>query len=272
MKQIRLTVLLVIASSSGAACTQEAEGDDAIPGFAAQAHLAPNAMIPNAMIPNALNPALLVTNALRPSSLSSVALAALQDPGPAGDLSRQHLLYAVGCAFDPTQSFSFSWTDSGGIIRNEVYWGILGLVPTWASKQLNSSGQRYITACLAARVNRYGMTVNLSLRGPTGGLSLTSEEERAAFPRLEGAFWGNIYTATPSVHACHSTPDDENSRSHHRDCATGQLDANGTLVPCGIIQLAGDCSTACTTMNATNQFWSACGSPINPSVVTSALP
>src|SRR5262245_11675617 len=53
--------------------------------------LAPNALAPNALAPNALAPNALAPNALAPNALAPNAFAPIQDPGLAGDLSRQLL-------------------------------------------------------------------------------------------------------------------------------------------------------------------------------------
>src|SRR6266511_3083177 len=82
--------------------------------------LNPNALNPNALNPNALNPNALNPNALNPNALNPNALAALKDPGPSGDLSRQLIKYVVGCALDPSQSFRFSWTDNSGQVHEET--------------------------------------------------------------------------------------------------------------------------------------------------------
>src|SRR5262245_8399808 len=80
-----------------------------------------NSLVPNALVPNALVPNALVPNALVPNALSSSALSAIKDPGTGGTLSRAFMKYAVGCAFTPTQSFSFLWTDGQNVIHQEVY-------------------------------------------------------------------------------------------------------------------------------------------------------
>src|SRR5690349_5753296 len=93
-------------------CTDDRREPDELLGEALSAvetdnALNPNALNPNALNPNALNPNALNPNALNPNALSPDALAAIMDPGPTGELSRQHLKYTVGCALDSMQSFSF---------------------------------------------------------------------------------------------------------------------------------------------------------------------
>ena len=237
----------------------------------------PNAMNPNAMNPNAMNPNAMNPNALSPSAMSASAMTALQDPGSAGDLSRQLLKYTVSCALTPSQSFSFSWTDAAGVVHAEVYPGLLGLASAWATAPLSTSGAEWVSACLASRVNRYGVPVMLSSRGTVTQLS-TEAPERASYPMIEGAFFGNLFTATPAVYTCYTGDNIANSRSLQRDCATGHVNADGTVSSCGILQILGSCADFCSSIQAAKQYYPSCyttsghlGTPTS-TVVTTALP
>jgi hypothetical protein len=237
----------------------------------------PNAMNPNAMNPNAMNPNAMNPNALSPTAMSATAMAALLDPGTAGDLSRQLLRYTVSCALAPTRSFSLSWTDAAGAIHAEVYWGLLGLADDWATSPLSTTGAEWVSACLASRVNWYGVPVMLSSRGTVPQLATTSTE-RSTYSKLEGAFFGNLFTATPTVYTCYTVDDIANSRSAQRDCATGHLDSDGSVSSCGILQILGACADFCSSVQASKQYYPNCflisgrqGTP-TASVVTTALP
>jgi hypothetical protein len=219
-----------------------------------------NALNANALNANALNANDLSANALSPSTLNARASAAIQLTGQEGDLSRQLLLYTVSCALDTTQSFSFSWTDQSDVVHQETYWGLLALATSWATKPLGTSDAEWVTACLASRVNWYGEAVMLSSRGDRTSLS-TDSQERTAFPNVEGAFWGNLFTAQPQVFACHYSPNDENSRGHLRDCAAGHINSQGDLEPCGIIQLVGTCETLCSQPSNDVKYYPSCSGP-----------
>ncbi len=239
--------------------------------------LNPNALNPNALNPNALNPNALNPNALNPNALSPSALLAIQDPGSSGDLSRQLLRYTVSCAFTPTQSFSFSWTDTFGVVHPEVYLGLVGLAADWANTRLSTSGAEWVSACLASRVNWYGATVTISSRGPTEPLATTAEE-RAGYPAIEGAFFGNLFTTTPAVYSCYNATNVDNSRAQQRDCATGHLNPDGSVSSCGILQVLGSCSNYCNSIDPARQYYPSCftssdhlGTPMS-TVVTTALP
>ena len=226
---------------------------------------------PNAMNPNAMNP-----NAMNPNALSASALLALQDPGAAGDLSRQLLKYTVSCALDPTQSFSFSWVDSQGVAHAEVYPGLLGLATSWDSRAIDLGAQRWVSACLASRVNWYSTPVMLSSRGAHPNLRTQSAVERSDYPTQEGAFFGNIFGTSPAVYACYITPNVAHSRSLLRDCAAGHVDSSGNVVDCGPVQVLGDCASYCAPLDAAGLYYPSCaatvgGTPI-PNVVTTFLP
>jgi hypothetical protein len=244
------------------------EGEDL--AVSASALLVPNALVPNALVPNALVPNALVPN----------ALASIQRSDSAGESSRLLLEYTVGCAFDETQSFSFSWTDAAGIVHPETYQGLLGIAPGWATAPLtDQTRQRLVSACLAARTNWYGEPVLISARSHEDPLRLhTSSEELSAYPNLEGAFWGNLFGPEPYLNACHNPATVDLARSRQRDCAAGHVEA-GVVSPCGMIALVGPCNEVCDGFSSAGQHYIACidrpgvaGSPTTKAVITTALP
>jgi len=234
-----LTVMLLSTS----ACTGSPEDAESELGAARSALLTANALNANALNANAL-----AASALSPNVLTPGVMAAIKDPTAAGDLSRELLQYAVGCAFDPTQSFSFSWTDGASVIHNETYWGLLVLAPDWVSQPLSSSHQRWVSACLISRVNYFGVSVIISARGPTGGLNVVDSTELSTYTMLEGAFWGNVFDPTPTAFSCHDAPNVDYARSKNRVCAAGYLEG-GQIHACGIIQILGPCDVYCGALN-----------------------
>lgn len=242
--------------------------------------LAPNSLVPNALAPNALAPNALAPNALAPNSLAPTALTALQDATVVGDLARQLLRYTVGCALAPTQSFSFSWIDAAGVVRDETYAGELGIAPDWAAAPLTDvTRQRLVSACLAARVNWYGVSVVISVRSVRQPLrTIVTDEELADYPDIEGAFWGNVFSDTPYLNACYHPGNEAIARAALRDCAVGHVE-DGQTVPCGIIALRGPCSEACPGFSAGGEYYPLCKDhPEDPdslptaTVITTALP
>ncbi|WP_437608744.1 hypothetical protein WMF20_48300 [Sorangium sp. So ce834] len=218
------------------------------------------------------------SNALSPGALSPAALSAIQDPGAAGDLSRQLLSYVVGCALTPAQSFSFSWTDGTGTVRHEVYWGLIGLVPSWIGKPLGHVDQQWISACLASRTNWYGVSVTISSRAGHWAIDKTDTPELSSYTRMEGAFWGNLFASTPYLNACYNAANRDHARSLARECAAGHLDAGGAAQPCGMISIRGTCDSYCQQLNTRGMYYPSCvnhltGSPESTTrVITVFLP
>ena len=235
-----------------------------------------NALNPNALNPNALNPNALSQTALNPNALASSTLAMIRDPGGAGAISRQLLSYTVSCALGPAQSFSFTWRDGSNVDQPETFWGLLGLAADWAVSPLDMAGQRWVSACLASRVNWYGHPVTLSSRGAHAKLRRLGTQERANFPSQEGAFYGNLFLPNPVVYACYDQPNQAHSRSLLRDCAAGHIDSLGDVVQCGSVEILGSCADYCEPLDAGGLYHPSCaGVPGEASiagVITTFLP
>jgi hypothetical protein len=234
-----------------------------------------NALDPSAIDPSAINPSVLVLNALALDALSPDALAAVQAAGSGGDLSRMFLQHVVGCAFNPTQSITLSWPG-----HQATYSGVLGLAPDWATLPLTDpTRQRLVSACMAARTNFYGFSVVISMRSKEEPIrSQTGSQELAAFPTVEGAFWGNLFAPVPYLNACHHPANVDAARAAYRDCAAGHRDGD-TVVPCGMIALRGPCTTVCGDLTGSGQYYPSCtdrpgepGSQSTTVVITTALP
>jgi hypothetical protein len=71
--------------------------------------------------------------------------------------------------------------------------GYLGLAEYWIDHRLDVKGQRWVTACLLARVNYFGVKVIISLRGVAPQL-LVGRHEAERYSLEEGAFYGNIFS------------------------------------------------------------------------------
>ena len=215
-----------------------------------------NALNANALYANALNANALNANALNANALSPDALAAIRDPGSAGALSRQLLKYTVSCALGSSQSFTFSWTDSGNVVHNETYPGWLGIEPTWATQPLGDSGKQMVSACLISRVNYYGVQVIISARSVNSPLkTLVGSSELQTYQHIEGAFWGNLFAPTPYAFSCYNESNVSISRGSKRDCATGHANTDGTVSSCGIVASVGGCKSVCPKINGTGQYF-----------------
>lgn len=213
----------------------------------------------NALSYNALATNALATNALSYNALDPASLGALRGPGPAGDLARQFLKYAVSCALDSTQSFRFTWIDSQGLSHDEIYPGELGIVPSWPRRPLSQEDEGWLSSCLISRVNWYQTPVVISARARTDELKEPSPIERQNFSHEEGAFWGNLFTDPPVAYACYHPRNVDFARSRYRDCAAGHVNPDQSISECGIIHIVGPCSEHCTRLSGDNSPWKRCG-------------
>lgn len=283
MRRIGTAVLAVLTLPGLASCAGTREEEETLVGTSLSAleydnALNPNALNPNALNPNALNPNALNRNALNPNALSPDVLRAILDPGGAGALSRELLRYAVGCALTPAQSFSFSWTDLTGLIHQVVYQGLLGLAPDWPNKPLGPIEQQWVSACLASRTNWYGISVTISSRAGHPVLNKAGSLELLTYTRIEGAFWGNLFTDNPYLHACYIEDNIDHARLLLRDCAAGHIDDSGAVQQCGMIRILGSCQAHCQQLNTKGMYYPSCvnnltGKPeASTRVITVALP
>jgi hypothetical protein len=252
-----LMSLLVIGCAGETGDVSEEDSDEVV-GTAEDAvvvlnAVVPNAVVPNAVVPNAVVPNALAPSALSPSSLSSSSMEALRAEGERGNLSRMHVKYLVYCAFTSSQSFSFSWTDSQGVVHNEAYSGSLGLASIWATAGIGNAEQRRVSACMGSLTNYFGISVLVSLRGSHAALA-ASQGEISSYPWQEGAFWGNIFKQSPELSACYNADNIAHSRSEDRVCAARLPD--GT--ECGIIDVVGACSSHCEAAVGTGQYFPSC--------------
>ena len=179
MTQSILPLCVVLVSSFGVLgciATEGNEADTEALGTTQAAALSNNALSNNALSNNALS-----NNAL---SNNAILVAALTDPN-----ARELLKYIVSCALPPTSKVDFT---SEGV--DYSYPGELGLTPKWGlpGGTCSETCQRWISACVMARVDYLGEKVSISLRGPHANRA-TTPAERAAYTVREGVYYGNIF-------------------------------------------------------------------------------
>ena len=110
---------------------------------------------------------------------------------------RDVLEYLISCAFPEGTTF-VGVSDDG--VTHEMRGGI-GLAPMWATRRLTLKEQRWMSACMLARVNNAGHELFISLRGPHPALDVSVEEQNE-FDLQEGAFYGNIFADGQQYYAC----------------------------------------------------------------------
>jgi hypothetical protein len=150
--------------------------------------------------------------------------------------------YLVACGLTAADSIdatvanqSFAWT------------GRLGLTPEWKTADLSPTAQRWISACMAAHVNRLGEHVKISVRG--GSISLDPNEAAQA-QWQEAAFFGNLFDGR-GLSVCAGTDNQKLSdylQSIGRDCGEGN---------CPQMTFLQLCSDVCSG-TATDGHWLHC--------------
>jgi hypothetical protein len=228
---------VLISSFCGCAAEAYEENDEEVEGIfdalRAENSLSVNALRPNGIAPNGIAPNGIAPNGLDSGNLSQGSKAALSDSSAAGRVSREFIRYAVSCAFADGDSFTFE-----GPSGPETYPGSLGLAPEWKLRGLTEKEQRWVSACMAARTNYFGQSVQISLQGNHRSLSTTGGE-RSTYSQREGAFWGNLFADAPVLNACYYPPNARHSRGKQRVCAT--LDESGK--GCGVLTSLGTCGS-----------------------------
>jgi len=151
---------------------------------------------------------------------------------------RELLSYIVSCAYQPTQTVTGTMTISP--YTQYTFTGQVGLSPLWFKGALSASDRRWVSACVLARSNYYGTTVNISLQGNHAALAIDFDQD---YGIDEGGFFGDILSGgTSQMGACMGVDqahDNTQGDLPIRKCAAGQAWCGYTFV--------GDCNTACTS-------------------------
>jgi len=178
------------------------------------------------------------------------------DPPDAECGGRDVLEYLIGCAF-PSEVTLVGTSDAGVTYQ---FHGSIGLAERWEYRRLTFKEQRWMSACMLARVSNVGAPLLISLRGPHDALGVTIEEAND-FPLQEGAYFGDIFSEEQRFYACRGEDNyngDMGPMGTLRACATPTGD--GTQTICGM-NYAGECGAfnderACDTQ--TGDYYERC--------------
>jgi hypothetical protein len=188
--------------------------------------LAANSLAANSLAANSLAANSLAANSLAANSLAanSLMVSALRDP-----LARQLLKYVVSCALDPDEDVSIRIDG-----RRYTFPGELGLAPEWGRNggSCDRACQRWVSACVLARVDAAGVKRTISLRGDNPALAPVARELRN-FTDREATYYGNLFVRDRPLFACLSPDKDEDPRV----CGDSLADCPMTVV--------GSCDDAC---------------------------
>jgi hypothetical protein len=180
----------------------------------------------SALVENALTANALTANALTANALTANALTAngLRDP-----LARELLKYIVSCALDDLDSVTIRIDG----IRYR-FDGELGLAPQWGDEHGSCDGscQRWVSACVLARVDAAGVKREISIRGDNRALWPEWGEVRG-YPIREAAYYGNLFATGQPRFLCLSP----GQKGDERVCGPSLTDCPMTVV--------GSCKDAC---------------------------
>lgn len=150
----------------------------------------------NMLSANLLSANLLSANLLSANLLSANSLTVQNMVNTSG--GRMVLSYVVSCALPAGTSMSA--TDSTGV--SYTFNGSIGLAPEWATGVPTASNRRWVSACVLARTNYFGVSVPISVRADNNVKLTASSSEITTYNEAEGAFWGDLFGTTPYEYTC----------------------------------------------------------------------
>jgi hypothetical protein len=199
--------LAAVVAVGAAGCGGEADDDSQTiqAAITVENALTANALTANALTANALTANALTANALTANALTANALTAngLRDP-----LAREFLKYVVSCALDADDRVSFRIDG-----RRYEFHGDLGLAPEWGRSHGWCDGecQRWVSACVLARVDAAGVKRLISIRGDHRALRPEDNELRRYTDR-EATYYGNLFARNQPRYLCLSPGKTSNER------------------------------------------------------------
>ncbi len=112
----------------------------------------------------------------------------------------------VQCALTPTQSVTFPCSSSPG--GQWTIQGHAGVHSQWATSACTGACQSKVSACVIAMTNFSSEEIKIDLASAAPSMNLT--KAASGYDRVEGAYWGNIFsTPYEDVNGCYA-PDSTN--------------------------------------------------------------
>ncbi|WP_224370412.1 hypothetical protein [Hyalangium versicolor] len=232
------------SSFEGAALQQGIESDNG---------LMANGLSANGLSANGLSANGLSANGLSANGLAAASFRSWFQKNPAH--SDMVMRYIVRCAVpagqvrtftDPQTQITYQWP------------GALGLAPGWASGQPAAlAEQQIVSACMAAHVNKFGVTVSISVLGKnaTGQIIPFTLDELQQYSRREACFFGNLFNGE-GVFFGSDGPRLHGNESSSRACELSSDDPKKTQL-CPPLTYAGKCEQLCQPI-AQGGFYVAC--------------
>ncbi|QSQ25841.1 hypothetical protein JY651_13305 [Pyxidicoccus parkwayensis] len=232
----------LVLGTGGCGPVEEPPAEPVSPGVRGQELESDNALSINGLSFNGLSFNGLSFNGLSFNGLSSSAFKSWFQSNPAR--ADEVMRYVVRCAVPVGQTRSFTDTVTG---RRYTWPGSLGLAPVWSTGAAAPvAEQQLVSACLAAHVNAFGVSVPISLvgRNAVGGVLAYTPDELNGFPKEESCFFGNLFTGQGIFAGSRGTLLSQNTSSS-RACAV--VDNSGSQrMNCSPLVYVGDCSRHCS--------------------------
>jgi len=226
-RSVALGLSAAVALIGIAGCGEADDGTDTVQSaVTVDNSLTINSLTINSLTINSLTINSLTINSLTINSLAINALVAdaLRDP-----LARDLFKYIVSCALDDSDGVSIRVDGKRYEFRGDV-----GLAPEWGRERGSCDGacQRWVSACVLARVDAAGVKRTISLRGDNPALDPVDRELRH-FTDREATYYGNLFVRDQPRFLCLS-PD---KSSDPRVCGDSMSDCPMTVT--------GACDDAC---------------------------
>ena len=211
----------------------------------------------NSLTPNGLSFNGLSFNGLSNAGLSAASFTYWFNSNPVG-LSDMVMRYLVRCAVPSGQSRTWTNPSTG---RSYAWAGGLGLTPDWASgRPATELEEQLITACLAAHVNKYGVSMQVSLvgRDARGTALPTTSQELTGYPQREASFYGNLFR-NEGVYVCKDPLLKLNSSQSTLRACSLESQVLGGSTGCGPLVIWGTCggSNSCKP-DSSKQYYATC--------------
>jgi hypothetical protein len=160
--------------------------------------LAENGLAANGLAANGLAANGLAANGLAANGLAANGLAAngLAANGLADPMAHKFMEYVISCALPSGRSVTLS---DGA--KSYTFDGWIGVAPQWETKSCAESCQRWVSACVLARLNKLGVHRQISIRGANPALAVVPHEMQD-FPIREATYYGNLFQVEQPRYAC----------------------------------------------------------------------
>jgi len=151
--------------------------------------LSANLLSANLLSANLLSANLLSANMLAANSLSVQNMVNTAN-------GRLILKYVVSCALPASATMTAK--DSAGTTWS--FAGSIGLAPEWATGVPTASNRRWVSACVLARTNYFGISVPISMRADNNIHLTATSSEITTYNEAEGAFWGDLFGSSTAIY------------------------------------------------------------------------